>query len=166
MELLQRWLVVAGLIVGFYGVLLLTKEWGFIFGRKFRSFVSMAKQFQIWSARRTRKRFQTASNRRSSPRLHWIRWLYDVQIFFIRINSRNLERSMLRTAHKFHEEAETLSGADGIIDPARVEKLYIDMHEYIDDLVENGEAIDRTPVGLLWVMVGQVLQIAGSLPLS
>lgn len=165
MSLVQQWAIVIGLCVGFYGVLLLTREWPFIFGRGLRSFTVRINRRNVKVAKEIQIKYQRACAERGKQKHIWNIWLYDATIYFIQRRSSNEAQQMKKNADKFEAPDINLLDQNGILDPESVERFSASLHNFIDDLVENGEAKDLSIRGLTWVLVGLGLQIFGTLPL-
>jgi hypothetical protein len=72
---------------------------------------------------------------------------------------------MSQTAAKLAAPQFVLLDQNGILNPCGVQALSDHLFNFVDDLVEHGEARDQSVTGLKWVLVGLGFQIAGSLPL-
>lgn len=165
MSLVQQWANVIGLCAGFWGVLLLTKEWPFIYGRGLRSFVNGIGGRRVKVAQKIQVKYQSVCAERSKQKYHWYLWLYDLTIYFIKLRSRNEARQMKKNAAQFEAPDIHLLDQNGILDPDSVQRFSTSLHDFIDDLVENGEARDLSVKGLKWVLVSLGFQIFGNLPL-
>ncbi|MHA6642297.1 hypothetical protein [Mesorhizobium sp. A623] len=165
MHLVQQWANVIGLCAGFWGVLLLTKEWPFIFGRGLRRFVGRIGTRNVNVAKIIQTKYQHTYAERATQKHRWYLWLYDLTIYFLKLRSRNEARQLKKNAAKFKAPDINLLDQNGILDPDSVERFSASLHNYVDDLVENGEAKDLSIKGLTWVLVGLGFQIFGNLPL-
>ena len=165
MSLVQQWSNVIGLCIGFYGVLLLTKEFPFIFGRGFLKVVAKIGKRNVSLAEKLQRKYKTVSDEKLKNRGKWYSKMYDTTIHFLKIRSRTEARHMRRNAEKYNATDINLIDANGILSPDAVRRLNASLHEYVDDLVENGEARDFSVQGLKWVLVSLAFQIFGNLPL-
>lgn len=68
---------------------------------------------------------------------------------------------MNRNASTFEAPDFVLVDGDGILDPIAVQRFADHLYDFVDDLVENGEARDLSVQGLIWVLAGLAFQIAG-----
>lgn len=164
MALAQQWIGVIGLMADFYGVLLLTREFPLIFGRGFRGFVSLVGKRHLKVATKIRHRYEVVAARKAKSHAVW-HWLYDLAIAALRSQSRTESRHMQRSAKKIDVEKLALVDANGILDPVTVKAFTDNLHDYVDDLVENGETRDHSAKGLMWVLIGLGMQILGGIPL-
>lgn len=166
MQLVQQWASLIGLVMDFGGVLLLTREWPFIFGRGLRRFGNLAANRHLRMATKLQAQFAKATNRRRREPRRWLHWCYDFTIWGLRRRSRTEAKHIKSTAAKIGGFEFSLLDSNGILDPASVEVFGDRFDDYVSDLLENGEARDGLAVrGLIWILAGLGLQIFGNLPL-
>ncbi len=78
MALFQQWLSVAGLMADFYGVILLTREWPFIFGRGFRRFVERVGKRDARIALELQNKYAKIVADQSREKRRWLQWPYNL----------------------------------------------------------------------------------------
>ena len=170
MSSVQHWIGVAGLCCDFYGVLLLTKEWPFMFGRGLTRLADKVGVRNVRRAEKIQAKFEklTADRQRNKNRI--FDWIYEMAQSAVRLESRREAWAIRRqiTGPAGGEIGTDLEIIDrnGVLDPIAVKRLGTAIHEFLEDLVENGEARDLSGKGLKWVMVGLIGQIVASLPLG
>ncbi|AEH89399.1 hypothetical protein [Mesorhizobium opportunistum] len=170
MSSVQHWVGVAGLCCDFYGVLLLTKEWPFMFGRGLTRLADKVGVRNVRRAEKIQAKFEklTADRRRNEHKI--FDWTYRLAQSALRLESR---REAWAIKRQVTGPAGSVVGADldiidpnGLLDPIAVKRLGASIHGFLEDLVENGEARDLSGKGLKWVLVGLTGQLIGTLPLG
>lgn len=165
MASIQQWLTVGGLIMDFYGVLLLTRELPFIFGRGLRRFTTRVGKRNLNKAILLQQRHAKIVVDQEKEKRRWLQWPYNMGKWGLRCRSRIEARYMNDNAEKFEASKFELLDMNGILDPVAVMRYSEHLNHYLDDLLEHGEARDLSVQGLKWIIAGLAMQILGSLPL-
>jgi len=167
MSSVQHWIGVAGLCCDFVGVLLLTKELPFMFGRRVVSWSARVNARNLRVANDIQARFEKTSRERVENKYKlFLDWAYRFSEWRLKARSGREAWAMKRQIAGREIDAGSLVDRKGLLDPVAVKRMASLVHEHFQELVENGEARDLAGTGLKWVLVGLVGQIIGSLPLG
>ncbi|KAB2667543.1 hypothetical protein F9K91_02045 [Brucella tritici] len=164
-EYWQRWVTVVGLIVGFYGVLLLTAEWPYIIIDGVKKLAGLHENFELKRAKKVRASFENWTKKASSP-YKWVRSYADGALKPLPYISKNIQSNLHDIASKYDVKLIDLVDENGIIVVDLVEKQCFELREFIDDLKDSGDPVNTSRRGLVYVLVALGFQTLGAVPIK
>lgn len=164
-EYLQKWLGLFGLVVALIGICLAAKDIHLIIANFVKRMGGLGEAVFVRQARKIRKRY-TIQEKSALTGGRFTRWIARGSIRLERHHSKNLQRQVDSFLLDNGFPSGNITLEDGIASEVQVRQVMSRFGPSVDKALRSGEPRDFAMTSLVWIIVGQILQIFAAIPFS